>query len=129
MKKMINNGIKIKAIRKNWSVNEILEEAELVSKRIFQLIMNDREGQVCTRLEFFPTEIHINYEKLEENGNEYRKLRKTYHDRRHRAKTHTIKCGDTVVIKRERKRKERTPYERMCILLRKYEDQRFMLDE
>ena len=40
-----------------------------------------------------------------------KKLRKRYHDRRHRVKTHGIKCGDAVVIKRERKRKESTPYE------------------
>ncbi|CAB4011572.1 Hypothetical predicted protein [Paramuricea clavata] len=34
-----------------------------------------------------------------------------YHDKRHRVKTHTSKCGDAVLIKREKKRKKHTPYE------------------
>ena len=66
--------------------------------------------QVRTRLEHFPTEVHITQEEVKKNDETYKQKHKQYHDKRHRVKTHTIKCGDAVLIKRE-KRKKHTPYE------------------
>ena len=67
--------------------------------------------QVRTRLEHFPTEVHITQEEVKKNDETYKQKRKQYHDKRHRVKTHTIKCGDAVLIKRQKKRKKHTPYE------------------
>ena len=67
--------------------------------------------QVRTRLEHFPTEVHITQDEVKKNDKTYKQKRKQYHDKRHRVKTHTIKCGDAVLIKREKKRKKHTPYE------------------
>ena len=67
--------------------------------------------QVRTRLEHFPTEVHITQEEVKKNDETYKQKRKQYHDKRHRVETHTIKCGDAVLIKREKKRKKHTPYE------------------
>ena len=67
--------------------------------------------QVRTRLEHFSTEVHITQEEVKKNDETYKQKRKQYHDKRHRVKTHTIKCGDAVLIKREKKRKKHTPYE------------------
>ena len=65
-----------------------------------------RHRQVRTRLEHF-TEVHITQEEVKKNDETYKQKRKQYHDKRHiRVKTHTIKCGDTVLIKREKKRKK-----------------------
>ena len=72
--------------------------------------------QVRTRLEHFPTEVHITQEEVKKNDETYKQKRKQYHDKRHRVKTHTIKCGDAVLIKREKKRKKHTPYE-PCIYI------------
>ena len=55
--------------------------------------------------------MHITQEEVKKNDETYKQKRKQYHDKRHRVKTHTIKCGDAVVIKREKKRKKHTPYE------------------
>ncbi|CAB4036587.1 Hypothetical predicted protein [Paramuricea clavata] len=67
--------------------------------------------QVRTRLEHFPTEVHITQGEVKKNDKTYKQKRKQYHDKRHRVKTHTIKCGDAILIKREKKRKKHTPYE------------------
>ena len=66
--------------------------------------------QVRTRLEHFPTEVHITREEIKKNDKTYKQKRKRYHDKHHRVRIHTIKCGDAVLIKRE-KRKKYTPYE------------------
>ena len=67
--------------------------------------------QVRTRFEHFPTEVHITQEEIKKNDKTYKQKRKRYHDKRHRVRIHTIKCGDAVLIKKEKKRKKYTHYE------------------
>ena len=75
---------------------------------LYEVLMH---RQVRTRLEHFPTEIHITQEEIKENDRTYQQKRKQYHDKRHRVRIHTIKCGDAVLIKRDKKRKKHTPDE------------------
>ena len=61
--------------------------------------------QVRTRFEHFPTEVHITQEEIKKNDKTYKQKRKRYHHKRHRVRIHTIKCGDVVLIKRQKKEK------------------------
>lgn len=74
----------------------------------YELLIN---RQVRTRLEHFNTKIQIPNEELRKNDEVYKQRLKQYHDKRHRVKKHALRCGDAVLIKRERKRKAETPYE------------------
>ena len=58
--------------------------------------------QIRTRLEHFPTEVHITQEEIKKNDKTYKQKRKQYHDKRHGVRIHTIKCGDAVLITREK---------------------------
>ena len=74
----------------------------------YQLLMN---REVRTRLDHFPTETHQDDKKVRENDSKYKSKCKEYHDKRHNTKTHELKQGDAVLVKRENKRKGQTPYE------------------
>ncbi|KAK3745368.1 hypothetical protein QZH41_001397 [Actinostola sp. cb2023] len=74
----------------------------------YQLLMN---REVRTKLDHFPTKRHDNDKEVRENDLTYKQRYKEYHDKRHNVKTHTLKNGDAVVVKRENKRKGQTPYE------------------
>ncbi|KAK3753779.1 hypothetical protein QZH41_014237, partial [Actinostola sp. cb2023] len=74
----------------------------------YQLLMN---REVRTKLDHFPTKRHDNDKEVRENDLTYKQRCKEYHDKRHNVKTHTMKNGDAVVVKRENKRKGQTPYE------------------
>jgi transposase InsO family protein len=74
----------------------------------YQLLMN---REVRTKLDHFPTETHQDDKKVRENYSNYKSKCKEYHDKRHKTKTHKLKPGDAVLVKRENKRKGQTPYE------------------
>jgi hypothetical protein len=74
----------------------------------YQLLMN---REVRTKPDHFPTETHQDDKKVRENDSNYKSKCKEYHDKRHKTKTHKLKPGDAVLVKRENKRKGQTPYE------------------
>ena len=61
----------------------------------YQLLMG---GEVRTKLDHFKTNRHNKDEDVRENDAAYKRRHKTYHDKRHRAKEHTLKHGDAVVV-------------------------------
>ena len=67
--------------------------------------------QVQTQLEHFPTEVHITQEEIKENDRTYKQKCKQYHDKCHKVRIHTIKCGDAVLINRDKMRKKHAPYD------------------
>ena len=77
-------------------------------KTPYELLMN---REVRTKLDHFPTTMHINDQEVRANDRSYKEKCKEYHDKRHNTKKHTLKIGDAVVVKRENKRKAQTPYE------------------